>query len=134
MAHCQPKTAAVFCGCSWAEPSEATFGVKERALTLVKQLGVAQKWCKQLTQLLAQGQDWKEEQLDEWLDEPLPKLGMHRRKRMKDGLAIAAYRTQPVYAVVELFVCDDAPQCTWVTVQLALCWMHEYRHYQQLIP
>ncbi len=114
--------------------ADPTFRLNELALTLLKQLGVAQKWCKKLTQLLPQGQDWKEEQLDEWLDEHLPKLGMQLRKRIQDGLAIAAYRTQTAYPVVELLVCDDAPQFNWLTVQLALCWIHEYRHYKKLIP
>src|SRR5438270_5733191 len=68
--------------------ADPTFRLNELALTLLKQLGVAQKWCKKLTQLLPQGQDWKEEQLDEWLDEHLPQLGMHLRKLIQDGLAI----------------------------------------------
>ena len=56
------------------------------------------------------------------------------RKRVKEALAIATYRTQTAYPVVELVVCDDAPPFTWVTVQLALCWIHEYRHYKKLTP
>src|SRR5207245_5027259 len=114
--------------------ADPTFRLNELALTLLKQLGVAQKWCKKLTQLLPQGQDWKEEQLDEWLDEHLPQLGMHLRKLIQDGLAIAAYRTQTAYPVVELLVCDDAPQFNWLTVQLALCWIHDYRHSKKLMP
>src|SRR5438270_3497186 len=48
--------------------ADPTFRLNELALTLLKQLGVAQKWCKKLTQLLPHGQDWKDNQLDEWLD------------------------------------------------------------------
>ena len=114
--------------------ADPIFRLNELALTLLKQLGVAQKWCQQLTQLLPQEQDWNETKLDELLDEHLPKLGAKLRKLIKDGLAIAAYRTQTVYPVVELLVCDDAPQCNWLTVELALCWIHEYRHYKKLIP
>ena len=36
--------------------------------------------------------------------------------------------------MVELLVCDDAPQCNWLTAELALCWVHEYRHYKKLTP
>jgi Transposase IS66 family len=114
--------------------ADPVFRLNEVALTLLKQLGVAQKWCQQLTQRLPQEQEWNETQLDELLDEHLPKLGAKRRKLIKDGLAIAAYRTQSVYPVVELLVCDDAPQCNWLTLELALCWIHEYRHYKKLIP
>jgi regulator of replication initiation timing len=114
--------------------TDPVFRLNELALTLLKELGVAEKWCKKLTELLPKAQDWEENQLEEWLAEYLPKLGSQQRKLIKDGLAIAAYRTQNAYPVVELLVCDDAPQCNWLTVLLALCWIHEYRHYKKLIP
>ena len=114
--------------------ADPVFRLNELALTLLKQLGVAEKWCKKLTELLPKAQDWEENQLDQWLAEYLPKLGPQQRKRILDGLAIAAYRTQDAYPVVELLVCDDAPQCNWLTVALALCWIHEFRHYKKLIP
>jgi hypothetical protein len=114
--------------------TDPAFRLNELALDLLKQLGLAQIWCEKLTQLLPYEQDWNEKQLDECLDLRLPKLGPKRRKLIKDGLAIAAYRTQTAYPVVELLVCDDAPQFNWLTVELALCWIHEYRHYKKLNP
>jgi hypothetical protein len=68
------------------------------------------------------------------LDAHLPKQGDNLRKRVKEALAIATYRTQTAYPVVKLLLCDDAPQFNWLTVQLALCWIHEYRHYKKLTP
>jgi hypothetical protein len=114
--------------------NDPAFCLNELALNLLKQLGLAQIWCEKLTQLLPQEQDWREKQLDEYLDKHLPKLGPKRRKLIKDGLAIASYRTQTVWPIVELLVCDDAPQFNWLTVELALCWVHEYRHYKKLTP
>src|SRR5947209_1987946 len=114
-----------------ADPS---FRLNELAVTLLEQLGVAQKWCQKLTQLLPHDQEWTESQLDGWLDQHLPKLGAKPRKLIKDALAIAAYRTQSACPVVELLVCDDAPQFNWLTADLALCWVHEYRHYKKLAP
>lgn len=114
-----------------ADPS---FGLNEGALNLLEQLGLAHKWRHKLTTLLPHGQEWKESQLDEWLDEHLPKLGTKPRKLIKDSLAIAAYHTQTAYPVVELLICDDAPQCNWLTTELALCWVHEDRHYKKLTP
>jgi hypothetical protein len=114
--------------------ADPVFRLNELALSLLKQLGVAEKWCKKLTELLPKAQDWEENQLDQWLAEYLPKLGPQQRKRILDGLAIAAYRTQDAYPVVELLVCDDAPQFNWLTLALALCWIHEFRHYKKLIP
>jgi Transposase IS66 family len=114
-----------------ADPS---FRLNELALHLLAQLGLAQKWCQKLTTRLPPDQDWKESQLDEWLDQHLPTLGRKPRKLIKDALAIAASRTQTAWPLVELLVCDDAPQCNWLTAQLALCWVHEYRHYKKLTP
>ncbi len=114
--------------------AEPTFCLNERALTLLEQFGVAQKWCKQLTKRLSHDQEWNESQLDEVLDQHLLTLGTKSRKLIKDALAIAAYQTQTTFPVVELLVCDDAPQCNWLTAELALCWVHEYRHYKKLTP
>jgi hypothetical protein len=113
--------------------TEPTFRVNELALTLLPQLGLAQKWCKKLKLLLPHDQEWNEAKLDALLDEHLPKVGEQLRKLIKDGLAIAAYRTQTAFPVVELLVCDDAPQSNWLTLELALCWIHEFRHYKKLI-
>ena len=67
-------------------------------------------------------------------DSHLPKQGTNLRKSVKEALAIATYRTQTAYPVVELLLCDDAPQFNGLTAQLALCWVHEYRHYKKLMP
>jgi Transposase IS66 family len=114
-----------------ADPS---FRWNEGALNLLQQWGVAQKWCQKLTHLLPHEQEWSESQLDAWLDQHLPNLGGKACKHIKDALAIAAYHTQTTLPVVELLVCDDAPQCNGLTAELALCWVHEYRHYKKLTP
>ncbi len=114
--------------------ADLTFRWNDRALSLLNQLGVAAKWCKKLIALLPHEQEWKENQLDAWLDSHLPKLGAILRKLIKDALAIAAYRTQTACPVIELLLCDDAPQFNWLTAELALCWIHEYRHYKKLTP
>jgi hypothetical protein len=38
------------------------------------------------------------------------------------------------WPVVRLVLCDDAPQWKWLTEELALCWIHEGRHYKKLMP
>jgi hypothetical protein len=47
---------------------------------------------------------------------------------------VAAYHAQLEFPVIQLLVCDDAPQFNWLTVELALCWVHEGRHYKKLAP
>jgi hypothetical protein len=68
------------------------------------------------------------------LAEQLPGLADQPRKWIVDALAVAAYHAQTEWPVVRLLVCDDAPQFSWVTEDLALCWIHEGRHYKKLTP
>jgi hypothetical protein len=73
---------------------------------LLAQLGVSEKWCRTLPTLLPHDQTYTENQLDDVLDRSLPKQGANLRKRVKEALAIATYRTQTAYPVVELLLCD----------------------------
>src|SRR5881396_2998754 len=62
------------------------------------------------------------------LETHLPGLGPQQRKWILDATAVAAYHADVECPVVRLLVCDDAPQFTLVTEELALCWVHEGRH------
>jgi hypothetical protein len=83
---------------------------------------------------------WCDEQdLDETaflnrMDTHLPGLGQRQRKAIIDAAAVAAYHTEVGVPVVRLLVCDDAPQFKWLTEAIALCWVHEGRHYKKLTP
>jgi hypothetical protein len=114
--------------------TEPLFRLNELALSLLERFGLAQKWSKQLCKLLPAEHDYTQEQLDTRLNEHLPKLGTQQRKWIKDALAIAAYRSQDIWPIVELLLCDDAPQFHFLTIELALCWIHEGRHYKKLRP
>jgi uncharacterized small protein (DUF1192 family) len=114
--------------------ADPVFQMNDLAVELLVQLGVTQKWCRALPTLLPHDQTFTESQLDTLLDAHLPKHGATLRKSIKNALAIAAYRTQTAYPVVKLLLCDDAPQFNALTVELALCWIHEYRHYKKLTP
>ena len=81
----------------------------------------------------------REERLDEatilrLLDERASRLGPQQRKWVLDAAAVAAYHAEGGFPVVKLLICDDAPQFTWLTAELALCWVHEARHYNKLLP
>jgi hypothetical protein len=114
--------------------ADPVFRCNELAMALMEQLGITNKWRGLLPTLLPHEQDLTEKELDAVLDKHLPKLGVNLRKRVKEALAIAVYRTQKAYPVTRLLLCDDAPQFNALTVQLALCWIHEFRHYKKLQP
>ena len=68
------------------------------------------------------------------LAEHLAGVSDQQRKWVLDALAVAAYHAQTAWPVVRLLVSDDAPQVTWLTEEVALCWIHEGRHYKKLEP
>ena len=69
-----------------------------------------------------------------WLDTNLPWLGPQQRQRLADAAAIGAYHAQTAVPIVDTLVCDDAPTFKGLTDDLALCWVHEGRHYKKLTP
>ena len=68
------------------------------------------------------------------LDKTMPKLTKSSRKILMDTMAVAGYLAQTEVPVVKLLLCDDAPQFPGLTEELALCWVHDARHYQKLTP
>jgi regulator of replication initiation timing len=114
--------------------TDPVFRFNDLAAQLMEQLGVSDKWRRLLPTFLPHDHDLTEQDLDPVLDSHLPKLGVNLRKRIKEALAIAAYRTQSSYPIVDLLICDDAPQFNALTAWLSLCWIHEFRHYKKLLP
>jgi transposase IS66 family protein len=91
-------------------------------------------WVQAAVATLPQDQDFAEAAFTALLDERLPGLGPQQRRWVEDAAAVAAYHAQTAVPVVRLLLCDDAPQFKGVTEDLALCWVHEGRHYKKLVP
>lgn len=68
------------------------------------------------------------------LDAQFGWLGDQARDRLSDAAAVGAYRAQTAVPVAEILVCDDAAAFKGITEDLALCWVHEGRHYKKLAP
>jgi len=64
----------------------------------------------------------------------LPELGSQSRRRIMEAAAVAAYHAQQEFPIVNLLICDDADQFKRLTEDLALCWIHDARHYKKLNP
>ncbi len=77
---------------------------------------------------------WDEAGIRNLLDKSMPTLSCQARKGLLEAMALATYRTQTQVPVVSLLLCDDAPQFPGLTPQLGLCWIHDARHYQKLMP
>lgn len=110
-----------------------TFRINAEAIDLLHVFGLAQRTVR-IMQDLPHDQDLSEVEFTALLDARLPTLGPQQRLRILEAAAVAAYHAQLEFPVVKLLLCDDAPQFNWVTEQLALCWIHEGRHYKKLDP
>jgi Transposase IS66 family len=103
----------------------------ERHLTF---LGLSAAAQARVRAAIPRDQDLDETTLTDLLDGPLGRLGPRQREQVREALAVAAYLADPDWPVVRTLVCDDAPQFRAITPELALCWIHEGRHYKQLTP
>ena len=109
------------------------FLVNAEALGFMEACGLSAVRRQQVEQLPS-GTIVDEATMQALLEAHLPGLGPQQRKWLLDATAVAAYHADLEFPVVRLLVCDDAPQFTLVTEELALCWVHEGRHYKKLLP
>jgi hypothetical protein len=112
---------------------ERVFRLNDETVALLRQFGVSQRTLEQVRSL-PWDQELSETQLEDGLKQQMPQLGAMARSRIVEAAAIAAYHTEVGHPVVRLLICDDAKQFQLVTEELALCWIHDGRHYKRLEP
>ena len=112
---------------------ELEFILNQLTYELLDNFKLPQKWSNSLKQL-PQETVLSQVEFHALLDKHLPTLGSVQRTRVKEAAAIAFYHQQTDWPVVPTLVCDDAPQFKLLTDDLALCWIHEGRHYKKLNP
>jgi hypothetical protein len=112
---------------------ERIFRLNDEALGYLESLSLP-KAARQTLLAWCDEQDLDETVFLNRLDTHLPNLGRLQRKAIIDAAAVAAYHAEVGFPVVRLLVCDDAPQFKWLTEDIALCWVHDGRHYKKLTP
>ena len=112
---------------------ELQFIISPLTYELLDNLNLPTKWKNQL-KLLPQFRAFTEPEFNTLLDKYLSKLGSQLRTRVLEAAAITFYHQQTDIPIVQILVCDDAPQFKLLTDNLALCWVHEGRHYKKLSP
>jgi len=112
---------------------ELEFILNPLTFSLLETFQIPIKWKNSL-KLLPQETVFNSTQFNTLLDNYLPKLGSQQRIRVLEAAAIAYYHQQTDWPVVHTLLCDDAPQFKLLTDDLALCWVHEGRHYKKLSP
>jgi Transposase IS66 family len=109
------------------------FRLTDDALVWLEAAGVS-SLTRQKVARLPRDVDLDETLLSELLEQHVPGIGAQTRKWVVDALAVAAYQAHEEWPIVKLVLCDGALQFSWVTDELALCWVHEGRHYKHLDP
>lgn len=61
-------------------------------------------------------------------------LGAGQVTKITEACAIAHYRQQTDFPVIETLLADDAPQFKLLTQHMGVCWIHDARHYKKLSP
>ena len=110
-----------------------TFRLNAEAYSWLDQVNLSAGVRAQLRQL-PQDQALTEELFTALLAEHVPRLGEQPRRAILEAAAVAAYHTQQEFPLIDLLLCDDAPQFKRLTNDLALCWVHDGRHYKKLNP
>lgn len=113
--------------------TELEFILNSFTYELLETFNIPTKWINQL-KLLPQETAFTEIELNGLLDEYLVKLNPQSRTRIQEATAIVFYHQQSTIPVIKTLLCDDAPQFKLLTSDLALCWVHEGRHYKKLSP
>lgn len=111
-----------------------TFRLNADAMAQLEAVGIAQITRQRLLLAMPWEQDLDEGTMQALLATDLPQLGVQARKWIVDATAVAAYHAQLEFPIVRLLLCDDAPQFQCLTDDLALCWVHDGRHYKKLTP
>jgi len=110
-----------------------TYRLDATALALLAESSLSQRVQRRLAALRTE-ETWDELAFTAFLTRHFPGLGQPARKKITDAAVIAAYRAEPEAPVVRCLVCDDAAAVRGVVEELALCWVHDARHYQKLVP
>ena len=109
------------------------FRLNQDALALLENVPLSQK-TRQSLQACSSEQEMDEADFEQQLTWMLPRLGKQQRKEITDAAAIAAYWAEEKWPVIDILLCDDAPQFNKLTRWRMLCWVHEGRPYKKLHP
>jgi hypothetical protein len=110
-----------------------TFEFSESSYALMEQMNLPEKQMIRLRSCVPHAVMNRTE-IDVFLAElfPNPKKHSTNRQIILEASAIVAYQQLP--NAISILLADDAPQFKQITDLLALCWVHDGRHYKKLNP
>jgi hypothetical protein len=109
------------------------YSLNEEAIDLLERLRVSKKVREEIN-IIKSDKNFTREEIEDFLLDHFPLLTKVNRTRILEAAAIAAYHKEEDYPIIKILLCDDAPQFKLLTEYLALCWVHDGRHYKKLSP
>ncbi len=73
-------------------------------------------------------------QFEPWFDLRFPQLPAEQRERVLTAAALAGYQSQTEVPIIQALLSDDAAVFHGIVDTQGLCWIHDFRHYLQLVP
>ena len=113
---------------------ELCFEFNESAYALMTQMGLSLEVLIKLRERLKTSINLNRQEIGILLDGLFiePKTYKRSRRIIMEASAIIAYQKLP--HATKILLTDDAPQFKEITQLLALCWVHDARHYKKLAP
>lgn len=112
---------------------EPTFLLNSQTMALLKGSNLSEKQRQRLVPLLSEC-IMERSEMDALLSRlfPDPDKQKTNRQRILEACALTAFSHQG--RPFPILICDDAPQFKGLIADLALCWVHEGRHFKKLQP
>lgn len=109
------------------------YRLDERALSAMEIWGVAGYVRERLKTMIGTAPT-SGEPFERWLDLRFPTLDADARERVLTAAALAGYRAQTEIPIAQGLLSDDAAVFRGLIDAHALCWLHDFRHYLELVP
>ena len=110
--------------------SPLQYCLNQQTLAILEQLKTGGKYRSLLNALVSEA-SYSQDEFEALI---APLLNQTAVSVVMEAAAIAAYRKGEGHPVIDRLLCDDAPQFKLICRLLALCWVHEGRHYKKLCP
>ena len=110
-----------------------SFCFNDETFQLLKKLKVPQKIINNLMEI-EKNKNFSEKEIDTLLKKYAPDVGKNTKTRIMEAAAIASYHILDDIPIIKILLSDDAKQFKLLTKLLALCWIHDGRHYKKLRP
>jgi regulator of replication initiation timing len=110
-----------------------TFQFNASAYALMSQMQLSQEILTKLKALKLKA-TLERQEVDKLLSKLFPMPGKYKKSQqiILEASAITAYLKLP--HTIKILLADDAPQFKQITELLALCWVHDGRHYKKIAP